>query len=128
MITTAIIKRLLDSPTVVSLVGDRINPNVIKSNSEYPAMYVFTDRMEKQACYDAAGVKQGVIEIGVFSKTYSNARDIIQSIRNSLDDYTGVANNIGLLVMRGKEVSDEYDEVKELHIKVIEFEAIAEEK
>ncbi|MCE7038991.1 DUF3168 domain-containing protein [Dyadobacter sp. CY312] len=128
MITTAIIQKLVATPELTAIVGDRINPNIIKANSAFPAIYVFCDRMEKQGCYDAAGVKEGVVEIGVFAKSYNEARLIIQAIRTALDDFTGIVNNVGLLMMRGKEVSDEYDEKKELHIKVIEFDAVAEPK
>ena len=128
MITTAIIQKLVATTAVTDLVGNRVNPNVIKPNSVFPAIYVFCDRMELQDCYDASGTKQGVVEIGVFAKSYNEARLIMQAIRNALDNYTGIINNVGLLMMRGKEVSDEFDETKELHIKVIEFEAVAEPK
>jgi hypothetical protein len=37
-------------------------------------------------------------------------------------------SNVGIMIMRGEEVADQYDADSESHIKVIEYEAIAEPK
>lgn len=128
MITKAFIEKLLATPALTALVGDRIKPNVIKPGTPYPAIYVFSDRMEKQGCYDSEGAKEGVIEIGVYGKSYGEAYDVMQAIRASLDDFTGIIDNVGILIMSGREVADQYDEQGEIHLKVIEYDAIAEPK
>lgn len=128
MITAAFIQKLLSSSVVTDLVGDRINPNVIKPESEFPAIYVFSDRMEKQACYDSEGAREGVVEIGVYAKTYPSAHNIMQAIRQSLDDFTGIVGNVGIMIMRGKETPDQFDEDGAMHIKIIEYDAVAEPK
>lgn len=126
MITEAFIDKLSLEPSVTSLVGRRIYPNIIKTEAELPAVYVFSDRMSKQGCYDAEGSKTGMVEIGVFAKDYTNACDVMKAIREVLDDFAGIVNNVGIAIMRGEETTDQYDEEKTTHIKVIEYEAIAQ--
>jgi len=128
MITPAFIERLLATSEITDLVGNRIKPNVIKSGTPYPAIYVFSDRMEKQGCFDPRGAKEGVVEIGVYAKSYSEAYDVMQAIRLSLDDFTGIINNVGIMIMGGKEAADQYNEDDDIHLKIIEYEAVAEPK
>jgi hypothetical protein len=128
MITEAFIDKLLSETTVNAVLDGRIYPNIIKSDSTLPAVYVFSDRMSKQGCYDSEGSKTGMVEIGVFAKTYTEAYDVMKAIRESLDDFTGIVNNVGIAIMRGEETTDQYDEEKKTHIKVIEYEAIAQPK
>lgn len=128
MITPAFIQKLKNTPAISALVADRISPNIIKPGTAYPAIYVFSDRMEKQGCFDPNGAKEGTVEIGVFAKTYSEAYGLMQEIRTTLDDFTGVINNVGIMIMGGKEIADQYDEEGETHVKIIEYEAIAEPK
>lgn len=128
MITAAFIQKLLATTEVTMLVGNRISPNIIKPGTEYPAIYVFSDRMEKQACYDSKGAKEGVVEIGIYAKSYPEAYDIMQAVRNSLDDFTGIINDVGILIMSGREVADQYEVEGENHVKIIEYDAIAEPK
>lgn len=128
MITGAFIQKLLSSTAVTALVGDRIKPNVIKPDTPLPAVYVFSDRMEKLSCYTHGGTRTGAVEIGVYSKSYEQSYAVMQAIRATLDEFSGVLNNVGISIMSGKEVSDQYDEESETHIKVIEYEAIAEPK
>lgn len=126
MITEAFIDKLSSEPAVTALVGQRIYPNIIKSGAPLPAVYVFSDRMSKQGCYDSEGSKTGMVEIGVFAKNYLDAYDAMKVIREALDDFTGIVNNVGIAIMRGEETTDQYDEEKNTHIKVIEYEAIAQ--
>lgn len=128
MITKAFIQKLLNTPGVTNLVDDRIEPNVIKDGTRYPAMYVFADRMTHQGCYDPMGAKTGIVEIGLFTKTYTEAYELMKAVRAALDDFTGIVSNVGIMIMRGEEVADRYDEDSETHIKVIEYEAVAEPK
>ncbi len=126
MITTAIINRLLATSGVTSIVSTRIQPNIIKPGTPYPAIYVFSDRMNKLECFNPGGTRMGIIEIGVYTKSYPESHDLMQAIRASLDDFKGVIDNLGIDISRGQETADQYDEESETHIKVIEYEAIAE--
>lgn len=126
MITEALITKLLSADSVTDLVDDRIYPNIVKANSDLPAVYVFSDRMSKQGCYDSQGSKTGMVEIGVLAETYEDAYDIMKAIRDELDEFSGIVNSIGIAILRGDETTDQYDEDKKTHIKVIEYEAIAQ--
>ncbi|WP_162242732.1 hypothetical protein [Dyadobacter sp. Leaf189] len=111
-----------------SLVEDRVQPNIIKAGTHYPAVYVFTDRMTKLGCYGPGETRMGIVEIGVFAESYGQAYNLMKAIREALDDFSGIVNNVGITIMRGEEVADQFDEKSETHIKVIEYEAIAEPK
>jgi hypothetical protein len=128
MITKAFIQKLLATTSVTNLVGDRIEPNIIKPKTDLPALYVFTDRMTNQGCYDPMGARTGIVEIGLYAKSYTQAYEVMKAVRIALDDFTGVVNSVGIMIMRGEEVADRYDEDSDTHIKVIEYEAIAEPK
>lgn len=128
MITTAFIQKLLATSGVTAHVGNRIQPNVIKAETPLPAMYVFSDQMTKQACYNPSGTMEGTVEIGIRALDYSQARNIMLAVRNALDDFTGIVNNVGIMVMRGEETVDEYNEESETHMKVINYQAVAEPK
>lgn len=128
MITGAFIQKLLSSTAVTALVGNRIQPNVIKPNTPLPAIYVFSDRMEKLACFNPGGTRTGAVEIGVHSKSYEQSYAVMQAIRAALDEFSGVVNNVAIVITSGNEITDQYDELGETHIKVIEYTAIAEPK
>lgn len=128
MITKAFLDKLHSTQAVTQLVGNRIQPNFIKKGTKLPAVYVLTDRMEKQGCYDSQGSQTGIIEIGVHAEQYSKAVEVVEVIRDTLDDFSGVLNNVGIVIMRGQVLGDDSDEDTDAHIKIIEYEAIAEPK
>jgi hypothetical protein len=128
MITEALITKLITTDSVTDLVEDRIYPNIVKTDSDLPAVYVFSDRMSKQGCYDSQGSKTGMVEIGVLAETYEDAYDIMKAIRDELDDFSGIIDTIGIAILRGDETTDQYDVEKKTHIKVIEYEAIAQQR
>lgn len=126
MITKSIISILLNAPLVTAKVGTRIFPNIIKQESEFPAVYVSTDRMETIGCMVDEGERQGTVEIGAYADTYMEAHSIISAIRTVMDNYTGSSNNVAIAIFRGIEVTDQFDDVAKKHVKVIEYSAIAE--
>lgn len=128
MITKAIISVLAGNDGVSAIVGTRIYPNVIKTDSQFPAIAVSADGMEKLSCDNAGGVRMGKIQIFVFASTYQKTHDAINAIRDALDDYAGTVGTVGLTVMSALETSDDYDETRNLHIKVIEYDACAQVK
>ena len=71
---------------------------------------------------------EGVVEIGIRASDYTQARNIMKAVRTALDDFTGIVNNVGIMIMRGEETIDEYDETSETHMKVINYQAVAEPK
>jgi hypothetical protein len=126
MITESIIQLLVENPQLASKVGDRIEPNVIKPNSEFPAVYVSSYRMQKIPCDNGNGVRQGIIEIGVYSESYADAAEIMEIIRNTLDDFSGFIDGVGISILNGEQTADDYDESGTRNIQVIEYEAYAQ--
>lgn len=126
MITKAVISLLLTNSALSAIVGNRIYPNTIKNGSAYPALYVSTDSMEKIGCDDASGNYSGKIEIVVFASSYEHAHNAIKVIRKQLDDYSGVVEAVGLSILSGIEVPDDWENEKEHHIKSIEYDAFAQ--
>lgn len=125
MIVKAIIGILSNTEAVTDLVGDRINPNIIKEGSSYPAIYVSSDRMTKINCRNDNGTRNGIIEVGVYGDTYASVRNIIEAIRNVLDDFDGVSNNVSICIMRGVDTGDRFDDIAKKHVKIIEYDALA---
>lgn len=128
MITKAFLDLLHTTPEVYQLVGGRIQPNFIKKGTALPAVYVLSDRMEKLGCYDPQGTHTGILEIGVHAESYVDAQNIVDQIRDALDEFTGTVSNVGIKIMNGQVLGDNSDEDTEVHIKIIEYEAIAESK
>ncbi|SDE82657.1 Protein of unknown function [Dyadobacter soli] len=128
MITKAFLDLLHTTPEVSQLVDGRIQPNFIKKGTALPAVYVLSDRMEKQGCYDSQGTHTGILEIGIHAETYEEAQDVVDAIRNTLDEFSGTVSNVGIVIMNGQVLGDNSDEDTEVHIKVVEYEAIAEPK
>lgn len=126
MIATAIIKLLIDSTQVSDFVGDRVEPNVLKNDAVYPSIYVLTDKMEKPACQHNSKIRVGTIEIGVYADRYGLAGNVIGAIREALDEYSGFVSGVGLTIMGGKESTDLFDEKDNVHVKTIEYEAVAQ--
>lgn len=132
MIGAVIIAKLLTSLPLRNLVGVRIRPNVIKVKDQTPAIYVLDYQMEKLNCDADSGVWNGIVEIGIHSKDYNLATKAMREIRSILDNFSGVEDNfgvpVGITILNGQETADDYDEISEAHIKVIEYEAYAQEK
>lgn len=128
MIAKAVIQLLLAHAELISIVGKRIRPNVIKTTETFPAMYVSSYRMEKLDCDDSSGIYSGVIEIGIFSDKYDQCSQIMSLVRNVLDEYSGLVDNVGITIHRGEEAPDDFDEAVTYHIKVIEYQAYAQIK
>lgn len=126
MITKAIIQLLLTSSGVTTLVGDRIEPNVLKQDGEYPAVYVSTDAMSKPQCRTDVGVRIGTIEIGVYGDTYAVVKQVIKAITEKLDDFDGIINGVGINIGRGKDTGDKFDVQEKKHVKILEYEAVAQ--
>jgi len=126
MITKAVISLLASSTSISALVSTRIYPNVIKTDSAFPAIAVSTDSMGKLGCDDAAGVKMGRIQIVIFASTYAAVYNILTAVRSLLDEYSGKVSGVGLTIIAEGETPDDYDEVSKMHIKVIEYEACAQ--
>ncbi|MCF0074479.1 hypothetical protein LZD49_28600 [Dyadobacter sp. CY261] len=128
MITRAFIQKLLATSYVTALVGTRVYPNVIKEDAKLPAVYVFADGMEDEACYDPQSTKNGSVEIGVLANSYQEVSNAMAAIRLALDKFQGVVSNVGIVIMSGREVTDGYDEKLKAHIKVVEYSAMAEQR
>jgi hypothetical protein len=127
MITSSIIKILLDNPQISAIVGKRIRPNVIKPDEVFPAMYVSSYRMQKMNC-DRSEVHTGVLEIGVHALEYTKCAELIRLTRNVLDDFSGMVGNVGISILQGEQTPDDYDETGTRNIQVIEYEAYAQIK
>jgi|GEM_PF-7016251 len=128
MITTAIIALLRESTELNAIVGARIRPNVIKANEVFPAMYVSSSRMARMGCDDSTGIKTGVVEIGIHAEKYEQCVSAMTAIRAKLDDFSGVKDGVGITILNGEELPDEFSENAERSIKIIEFEAYAQIK
>lgn len=126
MISKAIIKKLRDSPTITALVGSRVERNVILENIPLPAIYVNTDSMERLGVVVPESTMIGKIEIGAYAVDYNIVMNIINAIRSVLDDFNGVVNTVAVDVSRGIETTDQYDEVRSAHVKIIEYDGICE--
>lgn len=127
MIANAVITLLLNSP-VTTYVDDRIEPNILKQEMIYPAIYVSSDRMAKLNVRTPEAVYTGVIEVGVYSQGYGEIGAIVKAIQDALDDFDGIVGEVGLRVMRGNDTGDKFDPQVEKHVKIIEFEAVAQVK
>ncbi|MET7253464.1 hypothetical protein [Dyadobacter fermentans] len=125
MIEEAIINLLLTIPELAAIVGDRIFPNIIKADEEYPAVYVAANRMEPMQCDNPMGMHNGVVEVGIFADDYVHCLDAMAAIRNVLNDYAGKIGNIGIKFQRGQHGPDGWDDELKTHIKVVEYEAFA---
>jgi hypothetical protein len=128
MITSSIIKLLLDNQQLAAIVGNRIRPNIIKPNEVFPAMYVSAYRMQKMGCDNASGVQTGILEIGVHALEYRKCAEVIRLVRETLDDFSGFVGNVGISILQGEQTADDYDETGTRNIQVIEYEAYAEIK
>lgn len=126
MIVKAIINLLKTNTGITNLVADRIEPNIIKEEAKYPAIYVSSDRMQKLNCRVDAGIRSGVLEVGVYADTYKQTHDIIEAVRAVLDDYEGISAGVGISIMRGVDTGDKYDDQEKKHVKIIEYDAIAQ--
>lgn len=126
MSTKAIISILMNTPAVTALVGGRIQPNIIKQDTVFPAVYVSTDRMEPLACFSGRGVRMGQVEIGVYANSYAECFGILQAIRAALDDYNGTVAGVGVNIRRGQQVADQFDDTDKMHVMVLEYEAITQ--
>jgi hypothetical protein len=126
MIAKAIIELLLANAEVRALVGNRVEPNILKQLDTFPAVYVMVDRMEKPACLNNAKIRTGIIEIGVYADRYGVAGGVIEAIRKTLDDFSGLVSGVGLTIIDGKESTDLYDDKQEMHVKTIEYNAVAQ--
>lgn len=126
MIEKAIIEILLSNTAFANLVGNRVEPNIIKQTTTYPAVYVSGYRMEKLKCTANQGIREGTIEIGVYSDTYGNMTSIIEAIRASLDDFNGTVSGVGINIMRGIDTGDKYDDQEKKHVRIIEYDAFAQ--
>ncbi|MCE7071991.1 hypothetical protein LZG74_16870 [Dyadobacter sp. CY327] len=126
MITESIIQLLVQNQQLALRVGDRIEPNVIKPDSFFPAVYVSSYRMQKMPCDNGNGVMTGTIEIGVYSTSYAEAAEIMYLIRTTLDDFSGFINGVGISILNGEQTADDYDEEGARNIQVIEYEAFAQ--
>jgi hypothetical protein len=126
MITKAIIQLLMESPQVTALVGDRVEPNILKEDQEYPAIYVSTDAMSKPQCRTDIGVRIGTIEIGVYGNTYAVVKQVVAALTKKLDDFQGSVSGVGINVGRGRDTGDKFDPQVKMHVKIIEYDAVAQ--
>lgn len=124
MIELAVIKLLLQNSDLTAIVGQRIYPNISKSPT-YPVVYVAANRMERMPCDNDFGVKTGIIEIGVMGNDYVKCLNAIAAIRQQLDDFAGRIGSVGISILKGQETPDGYDDVTEVHLKTIEYQAFA---
>jgi hypothetical protein len=125
MITKAVIAILRADVAVTALVGNRVRPNVLKTDELYPAICVNTYRMEDLNCDDSAGVKNGVIEVWIHAVEYTQCAQIMAATKAALNDFSGISQGVAIRVLRGQQAPDDYDDTKNLNIQVIEFEAYA---
>lgn len=126
MIVNAVINLLKNSPAISSLVADRIEPNIIKQDAVYPAIYVSSDRMSKLNCRIDSGIRNGVLEVGVYADSYKQILAIVEAVRSVLDDYEGASAGVGISIQRGVDTGDKYDDQEKKHVKVIEYDALAQ--
>ena len=126
MIVKAIINLLKNDSGIIALVSDRIEPNIIKQDAIYPSIYVSSDRMQKLNCRVDSGIRTGVLEVGVYADSYKQTHDIIEAIRAVLDDYEGTSAGVGISIQRGVDTGDKYDDQDKKHVKIIEYDAIAQ--
>ena len=123
MIAEAIIKILLASADITSLVGNRVEPSILKLSKIYPSIYVSSDRMSKPACSRPNGLRIGAIEVGVYADTYRETGAIIEAIRKTLDDFEGMVQSVGIRIQSGQDTGDKYDDIENKHVKIIEYDA-----
>lgn len=126
MIVKAIINLLKNNSGISTLVADRIEPNIIKQEATYPAIYVSSDRMSKLNCRVDSGIRSGVLEVGVYADSYKQTHDIIEAVRSVLDDFEGTSAGVGICIQRGVDTGDKYDDQEKKHVKIIEYDAIAQ--
>lgn len=126
MITKAIKEILLASIDVTSIVSNRIEANILKNDEVYPAIYVSSDAMSKPQCRTDIGVRIGTIEIGVYASSYLVVKQVVSAITKALDDFDGVVSNVGINIGRGKDTGDKFDDQVKMHVKILEYEAVAQ--
>ncbi len=81
--------------------------------------------MDDMGCDDSNGVKNGVIEAWIYASEYAKCAQISAAVKLALSGFSGVSGNVGISILKGKQTPDDYDEAKELHIQVFEYEAYA---
>lgn len=121
MSAIAVIQKLLASAEVTALVGSRIEPNIIKQDTTYPAIYVSADQMDALGCYNSNGVEMGTIEVGIYAPNYLNLIAIKSAVRKALDNFAGNVAGFAIDLGRGKEGPDQYDDEQKQNVKVIEY-------
>ena len=130
MIAKAITQVLLANSGVSALVGNRIDANILKQDTAYPAIYVSTSRMSRLGCSKDSGIRQGVIEVGVYADSLNMAGTIAEAIRSALDEFEGVVAGftpqVAINIMSAQDTGDKYDDQAKKHVKIIEYDAIGQ--
>ncbi len=130
MIAKAITQVLLANSGITALVGNRIDANILKQGTSYPAIYVSTNRMSKLGCTKDSGVRQGVIEVGIYADTLNSAGQVAEAVRLALDEFEGIVAGftptVAINIMSGQDTGDKFDDTAKKHVKIIEYDAIGQ--
>jgi hypothetical protein len=116
------IKSILNnSSAITTAVGTRIYPNQLPQQVSYPAIYYGFVEAEPLNCRNPQGYDQTLLEVGVWSKTYEQTRNIIKDIKECLDGYNGTSEGEQYIVYYKNENQDEIIEEERLYSKSVQF-------
>lgn len=109
MIEKAMVAVLLDTTAVTDLVGDRIFPLVVRSDTDLPGItYQRTYGERSYTMAGAGGWARVNITLACWAREYSQARSIADVVRKALDAYSDTDPE-GIQIGKVTDGADSYD-------------------
>ncbi|MGC4031479.1 MAG: DUF3168 domain-containing protein [Tepidisphaeraceae bacterium] len=109
MIGPSLLKLLLRSQPVYSVVVDRVYLGSRPQDSKLPAIVMTqVSRQTPRTYKGAAGYELGRMQIDILAATYGGAKELAEAVRTTLDNYSGVGDRPSYEIDR-LEIEDERD-------------------
>lgn len=95
MIGKVIYSKLSTEPTVTAIVGQKIYPDITPQDVQYPfCVYTIVDSNPVNFKDGQSNLEEIQFQIDCYTQSYDTTQELANNIRNCLDRFTGIVNNI----------------------------------
>jgi hypothetical protein len=95
MIGKLIYNRLVTDSTILALVGDKIYPDIVPQDVQYPfVVYTIINSLPVDFKDGQSNLEEINVQLDVYTKSYDDTQDLANKIRNRLDRFVGTVEGI----------------------------------